>query len=553
MEYKKRENKAFIVYNGEIYNFKELKEELLEKGYKFKSKTDTEVLLASYLEWGFECVKRFNGMWSFCIYDPRRNILFCSRDRLGQKPFYYYYYEDKFIFSSELKGILEHKELKLNRIRNLNYQAIKLYFSLGFIPSPYSIYKNVYKLEARENLIFDLKNKKIKKWYYYEFPNFEPVYNKNLLIKRGREILNDAVRLRMIADVPIGAFLSGGIDSTTIVGEMKNFTPLTNLNTFSIGFHGVFDESNFISIAKNEFKTQHHHHFFKKGDFKELIDKFSFIYDEPFADYSGFPTYKVSELAKKNVKVCLSGDGGDEIFGGYKRYKSFYRIEKMQTIPERLMKLFFKFIPKKFILEKDFMKMVYFFKDISSRIISKYSYAPDIYRKWLFKRFSQIFKDSGGSFTNLMINLDLFFNTLGDNFLVKVDRASMNNGLEVRSPFLDYRFIEFSTKIPLKWKVNLFNTKILLKNIAKDKVPKEIINRKKQGFVPPLKKWIIEDDKINFNSILNKIFKDKIIQKPLFNYLKKILSNSDKSFKQFTTKYKIRLFLFYKWVNFWIK
>ena len=205
----------------------------------------------------------------------------------------------------------------LNRKENINVDALNLYFTLGYIPSPYTIYNNMYKLEARQNLIFDLKTKKIKKWYYYKIPKYEPEHNSKKLIEEGRKLLKDAVRLRMIADVPIGAFLSGGLDSTTTVGMMSEFTDVKNLHTFSIGFEGKYDETPFINIAKDYFHSKHHHSYFVQDDFEKLIDTYAYIFDEPLSDYSGFPTLTLSKMAREHVTVALSGDGGDEIFGGY--------------------------------------------------------------------------------------------------------------------------------------------------------------------------------------------------------------------------------------------
>jgi len=245
MTYTHGERTATIVFNGEIYNYKEIREKLKKVGYKFKSNSDTEVILASYLEWGSDCVSEFNGMWAFCIYDKQKSVLFLSRDRLGQKPLYYYFHDDKFIFSSEIKGILKHKiETKLSE------DAINLYFSSGFIPSPYSIYNNIYKLEARQNLIFDLRKREIEKNYYFNYPEYNPSYDKKSLIREGRELLKSATRYRLISDVPTGAFLSGGIDSSAIVSEIVKNSEKKNLATYSIGFEEEYDETPYIKLCK---------------------------------------------------------------------------------------------------------------------------------------------------------------------------------------------------------------------------------------------------------------------------------------------------------------
>jgi asparagine synthase (glutamine-hydrolysing) len=234
MSYEHKGRKVYIVFNGEIYNFQDIRDDLEAKGYSFKSKTDTEVILASYLEYGTKCVEAFNGMWGFVIYDPEKNHLFCSRDRLGVKPLYYYWDQKSFIFSSELKGLLAHEHLKINQAENINHDAVDYFFSVGFVPSPTTIFKNVYKLEPRQNLLFNLKENSLSTEYYFDIPTFRPEYNHEALVKEGRELLCDAIRLRMIADVPVGAFLSGGLDSSAVVGLMQEHTDLSKLHTFSI-------------------------------------------------------------------------------------------------------------------------------------------------------------------------------------------------------------------------------------------------------------------------------------------------------------------------------
>jgi asparagine synthase (glutamine-hydrolysing) len=310
MSYKFKEKELLIVFNGEIYNYLELKELLIVLGYSFFNHTDTEVILAAYLEWGEKCVEKFNGMWAFCIYNMNQNIFFCSRDRLGVKPFYYYYKNNQFIFSSELKAILKHTYLNINQFANLNKEAIELYFSLGYIPAPLTIYNNVFKLEAGHNININLDGDKFLKYSYYKLPQSNFTFTKDELIHSGKELFEDSVRLRMRSDVSVGAFLSGGLDSSAVVGNMKKFTKLENLNTFSIGFESKkYDESEYINIAKDFFHSKHHHHIFNESDFNDTWPLYSQIFDEPFGDYSSFPSYNVCKMAAKNgVKVVLSGD-----------------------------------------------------------------------------------------------------------------------------------------------------------------------------------------------------------------------------------------------------
>ncbi|HII59461.1 TPA: asparagine synthase (glutamine-hydrolyzing) [Methanocaldococcus jannaschii] len=540
-----------IVYNGEIYNYLELKEKF---NLETETGTDTEVILKLYNKLGFDCVKEFNGMWAFCIFDKKKGLIFCSRDRLGVKPFYYYWDGNEFIFSSELKGILAVKEI--NKKENINKDAVELYFALGFIPSPYSIYKNTFKLEARQNLIFDLDKREIRKYYYWELPDYKPIYDKKKLIEEGKKLLYDAVKIRMRSDVPVGAFLSGGLDSSTVVGVMREFTDLSKLHTFSIGFEGKYDETPYIKIVVDYFKTQHHHYYFKERDFEELIDKYSWIYDEPFGDYSGFPTYKVSEMARKFVTVVLSGDGGDEVFGGYMTHLNGYRMDFIRKLPKFLRVVGSKLPVKKdlngianlYLLKEAFRLSLINPEEFYAESIKEDAIRPEIYKKWTIEKLRYCLNKGDNKLGEALRIFDLLFNTLCDNFLVKVDRASMANALEVRSPFLDYRFAEFSQKIPTEWKVDLFKTKKLMREIIKDILPEEIVNRGKQGFTPPLADWILKEKYLN--EIFEKVEILKEVDYELYEFFKeKVFKNKEQSLYR---NYLIRLFLFIKWWERWI-
>ncbi|MCA9459275.1 MAG: asparagine synthase (glutamine-hydrolyzing) [Nanoarchaeota archaeon] len=546
-----------IVFNGEIYNYLEIKIALEKKGYKFSTNTDTEIILASYIEWGQNCVNKFNGMWAFCIYDLKKNILFCSRDRLGVKPFYYYFKDGQFIFSSELKGILEHKSLGINLKKNLNKDAVEFYFNLGFVPSPLSIFNDVFKLEASHNLVFDLnKNNIVKINKYYEMPNYSPIYNKKKLILEGKKLLADSVKIRMRSDVPVGAFLSGGLDSSSIVAKMKDFTDLSKLHTFSIGFPGKYDETPYINVVKNSLNTKHHHSYFKENDFSSLIDNFQESYDEPFWDYSGFPTLKISKMAKKNVVVSLSGDGGDEIFAGYSSHLIGSRMDFIYKMPKflRIMgsKLPFKKnlnSTKSFYLLKEAFKISLFDKKyFYAKALDEDGIKTSLYKKWTVDKLNYSLKKSDGNLADALRVYDLLFNTLQDNFLVKVDRASMRYALEVRSPFLDYRFVEFAQKIPTSYKISIFQTKKLMRDIISDLLPKEIVYRGKQGFEPPLKEWLFKnfsnDYFINYLQLIEKLNKE------IYDfYINKVFKEKNALYDN----YKIRLFLFAKWYERWVR
>jgi asparagine synthase (glutamine-hydrolysing) len=541
----------YIVFNGEIYNYIELKNELINLGYTFKTETDTEVILASYMQWGEECVNHFNGDWAFVIYDEIKKLLFCSRDRLGCKPFYYYNKDDKFIFSSELKGILKHDIDK-----TINKNAVELYFSLGMVPSPYSIFNNIYKLEAGHNMVFDLSTKILQKYYkYYNLPYYNPIKNKKLLIEKGRELLKDSIKLRMRSDVPVGAFLSGGLDSSAVVSSMRDFTHLNNLHTFSMGFDiKQYDETKYINEVTDAFKTIHHHYYFKEQDFIKLLDDYAFVYDEPFADYSGFPCIKISELAKKDVTVCLSGDGGDEIFGGYTMHQMGAQMEIIKKVPKFIRKLIIKLPAKKnltsryslYLLKRACELSLFEKRCFYSKALSTETYAPEIYKKWTEDKLEESLIKSNNNLSDGLRIYDLLYNTLSDRFCVKVDRSSMYNALEVRSPFLDYRFMEFAQQIPHDLKCNVFKTKRLMREIIKPIVPKIIVNRGKQGFSPPINEWILDP-------VFDDTFKQALeIIKPypeIYQYY------IDKVFNDKSLLYvldRIKLFTFYIWYKRWM-
>jgi len=546
-----------IVYNGEIYNYLELRDELKKNGYIFTTQTDTEVLLAAYDCWQESCVEKFNGMWAFVIYDKKRDMLFCSRDRFGVKPFYYYLKDGKFIFSSELKGILEHQNLGINQRSNLNKEAIELYFSLGFIPAPHTIYKDVFKLPAGHNLAYNLKNRTITNSYkYYALPKFAPITDKRTLIDRGRALLDDAIKLRMRSDVEVGALLSGGLDSSSVVSGMRKYTSLEKLHTFSIGFKEKgFDETPYVDLVKDAFKTRHHHRYFYENDFNDLFTDYLTAYDEPFGDYSGFATLSVSELAHENATVILSGDGGDEVFGGYDVYRLGRMFELLKKFPLFMRKLGAK-IPAKKNLNK--YLSLYTLKEACrisqypkyrfySKALEFDRYKPESFVAWTEMHLKESLELADGNFLEALRIYDLLYQTLADHFLTKLDRASMAYQVEVRSPYLDYRFIEFSQQIPSQYKLNLRKGKILMREINKDLVPKEILLRGKQGFTPPIEKWILESkyspqlDRYllllnDLNSNLHNYFKSKVFQEDNRLY------NID----------KIRLLVFGLWYDAWV-
>lgn len=544
-----KDNELAIVFNGEIYNFQDLRKEL-EKEFSFTSTSDTEVILYAYKKWGVDCFKKFNGMWAMCLYDKKAHKLVLSRDRLGKKPLYYFWDEQNIIFGSELKALLKHDIPK-----KINKEAMDFYLTIGYIPSPHSIYENVFKVEPRQVVEIDLKLKKLKKSFYYDFPKYDPIFDREKLINDGRALLKDSTRLRMIADVPVGAFLSGGLDSSSVVATMTELTDKSKLHTFSIGFEGKYDETKYMEVVKNAFGTNHHHEYFTETEFEALFDIMYHFYDEPFGDFSNFPTFEVSKLARKYVTVSLSGDGGDEIFGGYPFHQIAARLDLIKILPKWLRKFAFAAWPKRkdmsFVgqihegLRLSFVPEQKFFAEIGGEVL----YRPKTFRDWSESKMREMLEICRGNFVEAAIKYDLFYQTLADNYLVKTDRASMANSLEIRSPFLDVRFVEYSAKIPTKWKVSAFKTKILMRDIIKGLVPEVIRTRGKQGFTPPLIEWVKKEKYQSIiKSALEELHDKKVIGDDWYDFYKsKVMVSDNKVFDQC----KIRLLLLWKWWEAW--
>jgi len=543
--------KVCIVFNGEIYNYIELKQRLIGFGYCFLNASDTEVIMAAYLEWGEKCVNEFNGMWAFCLYDIEKKTLFCSRDRLGVKPFYYFQQGEKFVFSSELKGILKHEKLQINTLTNVNQEAVELYFSLGYIPAPATIYNHVFKLEAGSYIIYDLQENRIsKKYSYYQFPIRQKSYNRGQLVEEGKELIKHSVKLRMRSDVPVGAFLSGGLDSSSVVGEMKHFTDLTKLHTFSIGFEEKkFDESHYIHLVKDYFHSLHNHHIYTEDNFIDTWSLYTNIFDEPFADYSSFPSYTVCGMAKKKVSVVLSGDGGDEIFGGYPIYNTGFLLEKIMKIPVFLRKLLLKATSlgrnetKVGKINELLSLSLKDKKNFYSEMFTHSRYKPEVYKAWSSQKLNEALNLADNDLSEALRIYDLLSNTLPDNFLVKVDRTSMANSIEVRSPFLDYRFVEFAQRIPNELKVGFNHNKILMREIIKDIVPKAIVDRNKMGFTPPIHTWL--DRSISAKQFINYTNYLKEFNSDLYDFYIRLFRLDKKNYM--SDSYRIKLVIFGKW------
>lgn len=486
------ENKnIWVVFNGEIYNYIEIKK-YLSKKHIFRTKTDTEVIVHLYEEYGENFPRYLNGMFAFAIWDKKKQQLFLGRDFAGVKPLYFYQKGSKLIFGSELKAILKYPQI----LRKINTQALDLYKFFGYVPQPFSIFENICKLGPGEILTFSKFGKKVSK--FWDISSLNPTGKPNL-----DTLLKNSVKLQSRSDVPIGVFLSGGIDSSLITYYLSRIAK-RNLKTFSISFdEQSFDESKYFNRVAKLLKTDH---YFTKFGVDDAIKLFSPIVekmDEPFADPSLFPTYKLSSLASQHVKVVLSGDGGDELFAGYPTYTAHIPARILKNIPSSINNSLIRILQKAPISYNNYPfteKLSIFLSGLKLDLLNRHllwmSFERSIQalsnfssdnNRWLNLLSDQI-SDSKYSWQIKLQLLD-FFTYLTDDLLVKVDRASMANSLEVRVPFLDPNIVNFAFSANKKH-FNLFKTKIMLRKLLKDKLPKAISERGKKGFGLPISAWI---------------------------------------------------------------
>lgn len=497
-----------IVFNGEIYNYLEIRKELIQKGYNFNSGSDTEVILNGYLEWGQEILNRLNGMFVFAVYDQNNETLFLARDRAGEKPLFYYHNNKEFIFASELKAIFHNNRIS----RNISYESLDDYLKFGFVPGENSIIKGFKKLKAGHALIYNINLDEIKTWKYWDLPensnpnSFDPK-NENDLINECHYLLNDSVKKQLIADVPVGVLLSGGLDSSLITAfAVQN---QSNIKTFTIGFPGYsnIDETKHARLISNYFKTDHIELMADPASV-DLIPILAKQFDEPIADSSMIPTYLVSKLVSQHCKVALGGDGGDELFGGYKHYSRLLWMEKyFDNLPliirRNIAKLSQNGLPIGFKgrnwligLGTDFKSetaIIGKFFDINYRnnlLKNKYKLSHCTYDFAKENTYQNIYLKNSEDLLQRSTRID-FKNYLTEDILVKVDRSSMLNSLELRAPMLDYRLIDFAFgKLPNSLKATHNNRKIILKKIAKNILPPSFDMTRKQGFSIPIKNWL---------------------------------------------------------------
>lgn len=515
------QNKSIcIIYNGEIYNYIELRDELKQLGCRFFTNSDTEVILRAYEIWGRNCQDKLNGMWAFAVWDEKRKELFISRDRMGEKPLYYGVYDNTFVFGSEIKSLLAYGFPSVP-----NTELTELYLSLGYIPAPYSFYKNVFKLRAGHFLI--VKNGAVTESKYWDIPeiNEDNMYSdKKKVYDFFSATLHDAVRIRMRSDVSYGAFLSGGLDSSSVVAIMSEISPQP-VRTFTIGFSDKqFDERRKARDVSEKFKTKHFEFEVQPDGFDESLNKVLYHYDEPFGDSSAIPTGYVSKIAAQKVKMVLTGDGGDEVLSGYNAYQVEKFAEYYQKIPYFMRNVF----PGMLIAFGGLFKgnirykinqltriFLYANQDYNQRIRMKYSwYIPDLIQEMTCDLGQQIsFSDFINDFYKKYNVIDSFYKLmlfhlkilLPDDFLVKVDRMSMAYSLETRIPFLDFRLVEFMVQVSKDMKMQGFERKSILRNTIGKKLPASVLCGPKKGFTVPLREWFRDP---YFNTRLYSIYTD---------------------------------------------
>lgn len=502
------DNNVVIVFNGEIYNYIELREELKKAGHRFRTASDTEVILNSYKEWGKDCLGKINGMWAFAIWDEYKKELFLSRDRVGEKPLYYTIYNNTFLFASEIKSLFAYGVPACPEL-----EMLEIYLSLSYIPAPFTFYKGIKELLPGQNLV--VKDNNVSEKTYWDLPEIDEqnmLTNKQEIYEQFDYLLKDSVKIRMRSDVPYGAFLSGGLDSSGIVSIMSGISNYP-VETFTMGFtHKAYDESRLARKVAEKFNTSHHEQIIKQDTFENSLDKVVYHYDQPFGDSSAIPTGYISEYARQKVKMVLTGDGGDEVLSGY----SIYQGEKFAGLYQRFPLLFRTLLEDVLIASSGFFNGSLRYK--LNRVNNILAFSNRTFDKKVIERASDITINTIRSLLNRSTNtvsiedyMSGFFSNCSykDNFyklmyfhfklslpndmLVKVDRMSMAHSLETRLPFLDYRLIEFMAKVHKNIKLDGFERKSVLRNTIGKKLPVELLRAPKRGFEVPLREWFKEN------------------------------------------------------------
>lgn len=493
------DNSIVVVYNGEIYNFKEIKNDLINKGHIFKTNCDTEIIVHAYEEYGLDCPNHFRGMFGFAIYDKNKDEIFIVRDRLGIKPIYYYHDNDIFIFGSEIKSITKALSSRLP----VNYKAIDFYISLGYVPGDITLFNGINKLPPGHSLT--IKNNNLEINEYWDLCAYSPI---NISFDDAQEqllnLLKESIDIRLMADVPLGAFLSGGLDSSSVVALMSEIIDQP-VKTFSVGYRDdpASSELEYARIVSKHFNTDHHEFILESEDFFESINLLLHFTEEPIVESAAIALYQLSRLAREHVTVILSGEGGDEILAGYPLYQLMRKVDTIHN--------FYKFVPTPIqknlsALFANSEKKSKYFDWFSLPLNNRYwTISNDVTSSIKANMYSNDFQHNVGDtvshyFTNLFNHIEDGTNLrrmsyvdikswLPDDLLVKADKMTMATSLELRVPMLDHKLVEFCLSLPDEYRLNSNNGKYLLKKSMEQYLPKEIIYRKKMGFPVPIAHW----------------------------------------------------------------
>lgn len=528
-----------ITFNGEIYNYKEIRDELSSLGHSFVSSSDTEVILHAYGTWGIEAIHKFIGMFAFVLVDKKKKVAYFVRDRAGVKPLYYYMKEGLILFSSELKAFTKHPFFD----KNISLDAVASYMQYGNVPCPYSIFENTFKLKPGHYLEIQLENLKVDEFCYWNVNDFYSLPKLEVSFEEAKKktiaLLESAFNYRMVADVPVGVFLSGGYDSSCVTAVLSKTHK--KLNTFTIGFNEKSrDEAPEAKKIADYLGTNHTELYCTEKELLDLIDELPYYYDEPFGDSSSIPTILVSRLAREHVTVVLSADGGDELFAGYYKYGDFFKVKaKIHKVPKRILKLSGGILSKIPAEKIPIIKHRYNFKNRYEKLKdilkdpTNESILNSLNQQFTNKQVSDLFqskinhqsiffngvcKDTSALSYLLAIDYQTYLN---DDILQKVDRATMSVSLEGREPFIDHRIVEYVAQLPDSFKFHNGEKKWLLKEITHEFIPKELMERPKKGFAIPMAEWLQNELKDKVEEFINE--KD-ITKQAIFNWttIKKI-------------------------------
>ena len=504
-----------IIFNGEIYNYAEIKVELEAKGHQFNTHGDTEVILHGFEEWGPAVLQKFIGMFAFVIYNKASKQLFACRDRAGVKPFFYYWKNGLFAFGSELKALVKHPAFE----KEINLNAAAAFMQYGYVPAQHAIFKHTHKLRPGHYLEFDLNTQGISTQQYW---NVYDAYNKPTLkislpdaIEETEKLLTNAFQYRMVSDVPVGVFLSGGYDSSCVTALLQ-VNNTEQIKTFTIGIPDAgLNEAMYAKKVADHLGTDHTEYYCTAKEALEIVPKLPFYYDEPFADSSAIPTTLVSQIARKSVTVALSADAGDEIFAGYNRYDYMMKygknIPKIPSFIRKSASSLMEMIPadsipvlsKKALFHSRYEKLKGLLKNSSEE-----SFFKELSQLTDKDKLTSLFKEpvyaldtpfdskelSSENFSTLAFMMAVDYQTyLADDILQKVDRAAMSVALEGREPFLDQRIIEWAAQLPMEYKYNKGNKKFIIKQIVHKYLPQEMMDRPKMGFGIPIANWLTNE------------------------------------------------------------